>query len=43
MFDSALEQLSSLREQPRKMINSVDQNFEGVKWEEKSHPKITNV
>ena len=34
-LDSASEQLSSLREQPRKIIDSVVQNFEGVKWEEK--------
>ena len=34
-LDAALEQLSKLRSDPQKIIHAVEENFDGIEWEEK--------
>ena len=34
-LDAALEQLSKLRSDPQKIIHALEENFDGIKWEEK--------
>ena len=35
LLDATLEQLSKLRSDPQKIIHAAEENFDGIKWEEK--------
>ena len=39
LLGAALEQLSKLRSDPQKIIHAVDENFDGIEWEEKIIPR----
>ena len=39
LLGAALEQLSNLRSDPQKIIHAVDENFDGIEWEEKMIPR----